>query len=164
MTASPAKREAEESGSGRPRVDESNAWPGGTAPPNVESSEQSPRRHGLASAGSASAGGRGGGRERETVRREDVLIVPLYNNLYLVHIEQQERRLVLYSVGVQARPLDLKLFIQSRSEEPFQLRLAVGVVDNVLLLHDLEGRTSMMYIPPPRHHDHRLTCCGVAEI
>jgi hypothetical protein len=86
------------------------------------------------------------------VRREDVLIVPLYNNLYLVHIEQHERRLVLYSVGVQARPLELKLFIQSRSEEPFQLRLAVGVVDNVLLLHDLEGQTSMMY-PPPRHHD-----------
>jgi hypothetical protein len=79
------------------------------------------------------------------VRREDVLIVPLYNNLYLVHIEQHERRLVLYSVGVQARPLELKLFIQSRSEEPFQLRLAVGVVDNVLLLHDLEGQTSMMY-------------------
>eukprot|EP01047_Picozoa_sp_COSAG01_P115271 COSAG01_NODE_43923_length_424_cov_3.575385_1_plen_56_part_10 len=56
------------------------------------------------------------------MRREDVLIVPLYNNLYLVHIEQHERRLVLYSVGVQARPLELKLFIQSRSEEPFQLR------------------------------------------
>jgi hypothetical protein len=97
------------------------------------------------------------------VRREDVLIVPLYNNLYLVHIEQHERRLVLYSVGVQARPLELKLFIQSRSEEPFQLRLAVGVVDNVLLLHDLEGQTSMMY-PPVRHHDdHRQTCCGLAE-
>ena len=72
------------------------------------------------------------------LERDDVLVAPLYNSLYVLRMERLERKLLLYPIGAPARPLEIKLFSQSD-------HLDVAVVDNVMILHDMAVKTSMMY-------------------
>jgi hypothetical protein len=83
---------------------------------------------------SAAAGGRG----RQPIERNEVLVVPLYNSIYVIRIDKIERKLVLYAIGAAARPLEIKLFSQSD-------HLEISVIDNVLVLHDMGAQQSMMY-------------------
>jgi hypothetical protein len=72
------------------------------------------------------------------LERDDVLVAPLYNSLYVLRIERLERKLLLYPIGAPARPYEIKLFSQSD-------HLDVAVVDNVMILHDMAVQNSMMY-------------------
>ena len=72
------------------------------------------------------------------LERDDVLVAPLYNSLYVLRIERLERKLLLYPIGAPARPYEIKLFSQFD-------HLDVAVVDNVMVLHDMSEKNSMMY-------------------
>ena len=47
------------------------------------------------------------------LERDDVLVAPLYNSLYVLRIDRLERKLLLYPIGAPARPYEIKLFSQS---------------------------------------------------
>eukprot|EP01043_Picozoa_sp_COSAG02_P023400 COSAG02_NODE_1249_length_13624_cov_4.621600_2_plen_624_part_00 len=72
------------------------------------------------------------------LERDDILVAPLYNSLYVLRIERLERKLLLYPIGAPARPYEIKLFSQFD-------HLDVAVVDNVMILHDMSVKNSMMY-------------------
>jgi hypothetical protein len=78
------------------------------------------------------------GKLAEALSRDDVLVAQLYSSLYILRMDPVERKLYLHAVGGASRPHAIDVFHKSP-------KLEVTVLDNVLILHDMVMKSSMMY-------------------